>query len=81
MDGSELGPLMVDQNNIIDGTRLIADISLLRMLKRSADRRSLARSDMSTEQFERLKTFYRMDWRSPAALKQNLSHSLSMHST
>ncbi|MCY9827220.1 ABC transporter permease [Vibrio chagasii] len=55
MDGSELGPLMVDQNNIIDGTRLIADISLLRMLKRSAGLSVIACSDMSTEKFERLK--------------------------
>ncbi|MCW1890163.1 hypothetical protein OK016_16440 [Vibrio chagasii] len=35
VDGS-FGPLMVDQNNIIDGTRLIAYIRYLGMLKRSA---------------------------------------------
>ncbi|MCZ8499146.1 hypothetical protein O9929_18480 [Vibrio lentus] len=37
LDGSELGPVVVDQNDLINGTRLIADISLLRMLKCSAN--------------------------------------------
>ena len=55
-DGSELGPLVVDQNKMINGTRLIADISLLRMLKRSSGLSVIACSDMSEAKFERLKS-------------------------
>jgi putative ABC transport system permease protein len=55
LDGSELGPVVVDQNNLINGTRLIADISRLRMLKSSASLSFIACSDMPPEKLERLK--------------------------
>ncbi|WP_299691501.1 ABC transporter permease [uncultured Vibrio sp.] len=55
IDGSELGPIVVDQNDLINGTRLVADISLLRMLKRSSGLSVIACSDMPPEKLERLK--------------------------
>ncbi len=54
-DGSKLGPIRVDQNNVLNGTRIIADISLLRMLKRSAGLSAIACSDMPKEKLNALK--------------------------
>ncbi|MDV6250802.1 ABC transporter permease [Vibrio sp. EA2] len=54
-DGGRLGPLQVDQNSLLSGTRLITDISLLRMLKRSAGLSSILCGDMSEEKLSALK--------------------------
>ncbi|NOH98516.1 ABC transporter permease [Vibrio sp. 99-70-13A1] len=54
-DGSQLGPVVVDQQNLINGTRLIADISLLRMLQRSSGLSVIACGHMSAEKYETLK--------------------------
>nr|WP_319553988.1 ABC transporter permease [uncultured Vibrio sp.] len=54
-DGSRLGPLQVDQNRLLSGTRLITDISLLRMLKRSSGLSSILCGEMSEEKLSALK--------------------------
>ncbi|MBR9790062.1 MAG: ABC transporter permease, partial [Vibrionaceae bacterium] len=54
-DGSRLGPLQVDQNSLLSGTRLITDISLLRMLKRSSGLSSILCGEMSEEKLSALK--------------------------
>ena len=54
-DGSRLGPLQVDQNSLLSGTRLITDISLLRMLKRSSGLSSILCGEMSEEKLLALK--------------------------
>ncbi len=54
-DGSRLGPIQVDQNNLLSGTRLIADISLLRMLKRSSGLSAILCGEMPEEKLSALK--------------------------
>ncbi|MGF1756031.1 ABC transporter permease, partial [Vibrio makurazakiensis] len=54
-DGSKLGPIVVDQQGLINGTRLMADISLLRMLERSAGLSVIACGEMPAAKYERLK--------------------------
>ncbi|MCA0936070.1 ABC transporter permease [Vibrio alginolyticus] len=54
-DGSRLGPVQVDQHNLLSGTRLITDISLLRMLKRSSGLSSILCGEMPEEKLSALK--------------------------
>ncbi len=54
-DGSRLGPLKVDTDNLLSGTRLVTDISLLRMLKRSSGLSAIACGEMSEEKMLALK--------------------------
>ncbi|MBR9876595.1 MAG: ABC transporter permease [Vibrionaceae bacterium] len=54
-DGSRLGPIQVDQNSLLSGSRLITDISLLRMLKRSSGLSSILCGEMSEEKLSALK--------------------------
>ncbi|MCF7481646.1 ABC transporter permease [Vibrio sp. J1-1] len=54
-DGSRLGPIQVDQNGLLSGSRLITDISLLRMLKRSSGLSSILCGEMSEEKLSALK--------------------------
>ncbi len=54
-DGSRLGPIQIDQNNLLSGTRLFTDISLLRMLKRSSGLSSILCGEMPEEKLNALK--------------------------
>ncbi|ROV58067.1 ABC transporter permease [Vibrio ponticus] len=63
-DGSHLGPLIIDQTNKLAGTRVIADMALLRMLERSSGISSIACAEMPEEKLEQL--------------KDNLPHGLSI---
>ncbi|USD40059.1 ABC transporter permease [Vibrio sp. SCSIO 43135] len=54
-DKSKLGPIIVDRTNTINGTRMIADISLLRMLNRSSGFTVIACGEMPKEKLNRLK--------------------------
>lgn len=56
-DGSKLGPLKVDSERRLSGTRLIADISLLRRLERSSGLSVIACAEMPTEKLEHLKGY------------------------
>ncbi|MDF2152398.1 ABC transporter permease [Vibrio sp. CAU 1672] len=55
-DGSQLGPIQVDTEQLLTGTRLVTDISLLRMLKRSSGLSTIACGEMPDEKLEALKT-------------------------
>ncbi|EDP60272.1 ABC transporter permease [Vibrio sp. AND4] len=54
-DGVKLGPLKIDSDNLISGTRLVADISLIRTLKRSSGLSAIACGEMSEEKILALK--------------------------
>ncbi|WP_367986610.1 ABC transporter permease [Vibrio sp. NTOU-M3] len=54
-DGSRLGPLYVDQKHMLNGTRIIADISLLRMLDRTSGISVIACGEMSQKKLNKLK--------------------------
>ncbi|WP_192850077.1 FtsX-like permease family protein, partial [Vibrio parahaemolyticus] len=54
-DGSRLGPVQVDQNKLLSGTRLVTDISLLRMLKRSSGLSAISCGEMPEEKLIALK--------------------------
>ncbi|MCK6265811.1 ABC transporter permease [Vibrio sp. ZSDE26] len=54
-DQSQLGPIVIDKNKNFTGTRMIADISLLRMLNRSSGMDIIACSEMPKEKLARLK--------------------------
>ncbi|WP_045419845.1 ABC transporter permease [Vibrio jasicida] len=54
-DGSQLGPLKVDSDNLLSGTRLVTDISLLRMLQRSSGLSAIACGEMPEEKVLALK--------------------------
>ena len=56
-DGSRLGPLKVDSDNLLSGTRLVTDISLLRMLKRSSGLSAIACGEMPEEKVLALKKY------------------------
>ncbi|WP_394144085.1 ABC transporter permease [Vibrio atypicus] len=56
-DGSKLGPVVVDTQNMLNGTRIIADMSLLRMLERSSGISVIACSEMPAEKLARLKAY------------------------
>ncbi len=53
-DGGTLGPVRVDQDNLITGTRLIADMSVIRQLRKSSGFSSIACAQMPQEKLERL---------------------------
>ncbi len=55
-DGSLFGPLLVDQDQILRGTRVIADIGLLRMLNKRPGFEVIACGEMPEKKLERLKT-------------------------
>ncbi|PMK03043.1 ABC transporter permease [Vibrio sp. 10N.261.55.A7] len=54
-DHSRLGPIIVDKNNNLAGTRMIADISLLKMLNRSSGIDMIACADMPKTKLLKLK--------------------------
>ncbi|EGA71231.1 ABC transporter transmembrane protein [Vibrio sinaloensis DSM 21326] len=54
-DGSKLGPILVDNEGKLNGTRIIADMSLLRMLERSSGISVIACGEMSPEKLAKLK--------------------------
>ncbi|RJX65049.1 ABC transporter permease [Vibrio sinensis] len=54
-DGSELGPILVDKQHQLNGTRIIADLSLLSMLDKGAGISVIACGDMPSEKLEALK--------------------------
>ncbi|WP_070963092.1 ABC transporter permease [Vibrio sonorensis] len=54
-DGSRLGPILVDRRELLNGTRIIADISLLRMLKRSSGISVIACGEMPSDKLNKLK--------------------------
>ncbi|USD31350.1 MULTISPECIES: ABC transporter permease [Vibrio] len=56
-DGSKLGPIVVDTQERLNGTRIIADISLLRMLERSSGISVIACGEMPPEKLARLKEY------------------------
>ncbi|MDA0116628.1 MULTISPECIES: ABC transporter permease [Vibrio] len=56
-DGSKLGPIIVDTQDRLNGTRIIADISLLRMLERSSGISVIACGEMPAEKLTRLKEY------------------------
>ncbi len=53
-DGTTLGPIHVDQSNLITGTRLIADMSLIRQLRKSSGFTSIACGEMPKQKLEQL---------------------------
>lgn len=53
-DGATLGPVHIDQSNLITGTRLIADMSLIRQLRKSSGFSAIACGDMPDEKLEQL---------------------------
>lgn len=55
-NGSTLGPIMVDQEGKLNGTRILADISLLRTLARSSGISVIACGDMPPEKLAKLKS-------------------------
>lgn len=54
-DGSRLGPIQVDKDKMLSGTRLVTDISLLRMLKRSSGLSAISCGEMPEEKLIALK--------------------------
>ncbi|OEF07627.1 ABC transporter permease [Vibrio genomosp. F10] len=69
-DQSLLGPIVVDKNKSLSGTRMIADISLLRMLNRSSGIGLIACEEMPKDKLAKLKS----------SLPNGLSLSRSSHS-
>ncbi|KJY81500.1 ABC transporter permease [Vibrio galatheae] len=55
-DGSTLGPIRVDREDRLNGTRIVADMSLLRMLERSSGISVIACSDMPADKLSKLKS-------------------------
>ncbi len=55
-DGRELGPLLVDSQDLVSGTQVAADISLLRQLERSAGISVIACSEMSSARLAQLES-------------------------
>lgn len=54
-DGTQLGPVMIDHDELVSGTQVIADLSLLRMLRKSSGLSVIACGDMPQEKLQRLK--------------------------
>ncbi|MFM2590130.1 ABC transporter permease [Vibrio sp. TBV020] len=54
-DGSKLGPVIIEEKGELNGTRIIADMALLRMLERSAGISTIACSEMPPEKLAKLK--------------------------
>ncbi|EKO3574228.1 ABC transporter permease [Vibrio metschnikovii] len=53
-DGSLLGPLLIDTNGLIHGTRVVADLSLVRSIRQSSGLSVIACGDMPKEKLQRL---------------------------
>ncbi|WP_165311569.1 FtsX-like permease family protein [Vibrio ziniensis] len=53
-DGAQLGPLVVDRKGMVSGTRLIADMSLVRQLKKSSGFSVIACGPMPEDKLEKL---------------------------
>ena len=54
-DGQRIGPIKVDSKGLLHGTRLVADMSVLRRLERSATISLIACSDMPSSKLANLK--------------------------
>ncbi|XAW88608.1 ABC transporter permease [Vibrio sp. CDRSL-10 TSBA] len=54
-DGTELGPVVIDTHNMINGTRIVADLSLVRELRPSSGLSVIACTDMPPEKLQQLK--------------------------
>lgn len=54
-DGTALGPISIDTEKRLNGTRIIADMSLLRMIERSSGITVIACADMPLEKLTKLK--------------------------
>lgn len=54
-DETQLGPILIDQHNLINGTRVIADLSLVRTLRKSAGLSVIACGDMPDNKLEKLR--------------------------
>ncbi|MEH0760002.1 ABC transporter permease [Vibrio sp. 16] len=54
-DASKLGPILVDTEGVLNGTRIIADMSLLRMLERRSGISVIACGEMPEAKLARLK--------------------------
>ncbi|WCP65858.1 FtsX-like permease family protein [Vibrio tubiashii] len=55
-DGSALGPISIDAERRLNGTRIVADMSLLRMIERSSGISVIACADMPEEKIAKLKS-------------------------
>ncbi|MDC5707301.1 ABC transporter permease [Vibrio europaeus] len=55
-DGSALGPIRIDTERRLNGTRIVADMSLLRMIERSSGISVIACADMPEEKIAKLKS-------------------------
>ncbi|MDC5840385.1 ABC transporter permease [Vibrio europaeus] len=55
-DGSALGPISIDTERRLNGTRIVADMSLLRMIERSSGISVIACADMPEEKIAKLKS-------------------------
>ncbi|MDW6017244.1 FtsX-like permease family protein [Vibrio plantisponsor] len=53
-DGAQLGPLLIDRHGMVSGTRLVADMSLVRQLKKSSGFSVIACGSMPEEKLEKL---------------------------
>lgn len=55
-DGSKLGPITIDRKNQLHGTKVVADLSLLRMLKRSSGLSVIACGEMPAKKLQALRS-------------------------
>ncbi|SDG72400.1 putative ABC transport system permease protein [Vibrio xiamenensis] len=55
-DGRKLGPLLVDENDVVSGTQVIADLSLLRHMERSSGISVIACGEMSNQKLSALRS-------------------------
>ena len=53
-DGEQLGPLLIDRQGMVSGTRLVSDMSLVRQLKKSSGFSVIACGSMSDDKLEKL---------------------------
>ncbi len=56
-DGRKLGPLLIDERDIVTGTQVVADISLLRQMQRSAGISVIACAEMPNYKFTQLRNY------------------------
>ncbi|KFD93829.1 putative aBC transporter permease protein [Vibrio cholerae] len=54
-DGSQLGPIVIDRHNQVTGMRVVADLSLVRMLKKGSGLTVIACADMPPAKLDKLK--------------------------
>ncbi|NNN45109.1 MULTISPECIES: ABC transporter permease [unclassified Vibrio] len=54
-EGSALGPILVDRYHLLNGTRVIADLSLVRTLRKSAGLSVISCGEMPSRKLEKLK--------------------------